>query len=104
MSPAPQLFVHAEERAPRHEHRTRRHAHRALHRSHAIRPRERRPALHKPVEIRCADARIPQRRDRVRPLIVAEEEEDIRLLRRSGNGREQQCGEEGERVHHGIKG
>lgn len=57
-----------------------------LHRSLHVRALEGKPATDEPVEIGGLDLGIPQRGDRVRALIIVEENQNIRLFR-SGNSR-----------------
>ena len=73
-----EVVLDVEERPAGQEHGPRRHANRPLHRAHAVGPGERRALSHQPVEVRRADMRVAQGRDRVGPLVVAEEDQDVR--------------------------
>ena len=77
---AREVVLDVEERPAGQEHGARRHADRPLHRAHAIGPGERRAPAHEPVEVRRADVRVAQGRDGVRPLVVAEENQDFGLV------------------------
>ncbi len=75
-----QLFVDLGEGTAGKQHRARRHAGRALVAALHVGAGESHPALHEPVEVRGLDDRITQRRDGVGPLIVGEDEDDVRGL------------------------
>ena len=72
-----ELVVDAEERAAGHEHGPRRHADGAAGAAHDVGAAEHGAGLREPVELRRADVVVAERVDRVEPLVVAEQEEDI---------------------------
>ena len=76
-----ELVLDAEERAAGHEHGPRRHADGAAVAAHDVGVAEHGAGLREPVEVRRADVVVAQRVDRVEPLVVAEQEEDIGFRR-----------------------
>lgn len=69
-------------RGPQFTHCSGRHTDGALLRAHAIGTGEGRPFADEPIEIRCLDMGIAQSGDGVGPLVVAEQEKNIRSNRR----------------------
>ena len=76
---AHQLLVDVKQVLSRKQHGTRWHAGGPTHAALHVGPAESDTALCKPVEIRCLDHRIAKRGDGVRPLIIGEKEQDVRL-------------------------
>ncbi len=81
---ARKVALDVKERPAGHEHRARGHAYRPVHRTHAVGPAEYRALAHQPVEVRRANMRVAQSRDGVRPLVIAEEDQDVRPEGRFG--------------------
>jgi hypothetical protein len=61
--------------------------------------RERQPALHEAVKVRGLDVRIPQSRNRIRALVIGEDEDNIGRISRLGSGRQSPKDKEKETGH-----
>ena len=80
------VVVEAEPRAAAHGHVPGRDADRPRVSAQAVRVAEHERTLRKPVQARRDDVRISQRGDRVEPLVVGENEQDVRFARRGALG------------------
>jgi hypothetical protein len=63
--------------APRHEHRPTRHTNSATIRTGTIIPAKAKSLTGQSIEIRSLDMRIPERPNRIRPLIIGEQQNDV---------------------------
>ena len=99
---AHELFVDVEIGSTRQQHCARRHAGGAVITALHIGAREGQPALHEAIKVRGLDVRITQSRNRIRALVIGEDEDNIGRLSRVGSGRQSHKGKEKETGHAGV--
>lgn len=81
LSPSVDQAARAPKRPAGHEHRTARLAHGLTERPHYICVREGHALAHEGIHVRGMYLAVPERTDRVKALVVGEEEEDVRPSR-----------------------
>ena len=96
---AHELFIDVEIGPAGHQHCAGGHAGGAVITALHIGAREGQPALHEAIKVRGLDVRITQSRNRIRALVIGEDEDNIGRLSRVGSGRQSHKGKEKETGH-----